>query len=281
LWVYDSMNGAWFSDSGTSAAAPQWAALVAVADQGRALASQGSLNGASQTLPALYQLARSSPGTYFHDITSGNNGYAATAGYDPVTGLGTPRADALVSALVNLRGSDWAVTFGNAASTGVPGGFQYAATNRLSVALDYGPGGDPAVGAGRPGLVGGQELAPALVSSGKPDAGIVAALTPSTGQRALAEADAPWQVSFAGADAGPPFASPDNATQPGPAPGVSAGEGDASTASDSAVGSGSPAHDGGTAGALWFNLAGGWDGAPTLMDQAAAWAALAVAGVQR
>src|SRR5207244_2794009 len=34
--VYDSVNGGWFAYGGTSAGAPQWAALVAIADQGRA-----------------------------------------------------------------------------------------------------------------------------------------------------------------------------------------------------------------------------------------------------
>jgi subtilase family serine protease len=46
--------GGWAQVGGTSAAAPQWAALVAVADQGRALAGLGSLDGYTQTLPAIY-----------------------------------------------------------------------------------------------------------------------------------------------------------------------------------------------------------------------------------
>ena len=43
---------------GTSAGAPQWAALVAIADQGRASAGQGSLDGATQTLPDALPAAR-------------------------------------------------------------------------------------------------------------------------------------------------------------------------------------------------------------------------------
>jgi len=78
------------------------AALVAIADQGRALNGQGSLNGATQTLPALYQL----PSTDFHDITTGSNGaYSATTGYDLVTGLGTPVANQVVSGLVSYGSS--------------------------------------------------------------------------------------------------------------------------------------------------------------------------------
>jgi hypothetical protein len=40
----------------------------------------------------------------FHDITSGNNGYSAHTGYDLVTGRGTPRAAAVIQALVAAAG---------------------------------------------------------------------------------------------------------------------------------------------------------------------------------
>jgi hypothetical protein len=84
---------------GTSDAAPQWAALTAIVDQGRALAGQGSLDGFTQTLPALYKL----PSSDFHDIVSGNNfgapQYWAGPGYDLVTGRGSPYADRIVAAL--------------------------------------------------------------------------------------------------------------------------------------------------------------------------------------
>ncbi len=79
-------------EGGTSLATPMWAGLIAVADQGRNLAGQTSLDGATQTLPALYKLTSSD----FHDITSGSNGaYTAAAGYDLVTGLGSPVANTL------------------------------------------------------------------------------------------------------------------------------------------------------------------------------------------
>jgi hypothetical protein len=105
VYVYDSTNGGWFASGGTSAGAPQWAALVALADQGRAQQGLAPLSGSSQTLPALYKLAQTSYATYFHDVTSGSNGYAAKAGYDLVTGLGTPKANALVPALAKVTGS--------------------------------------------------------------------------------------------------------------------------------------------------------------------------------
>ena len=64
--VYDSVpdggHTGWDVVGGTSAGSPQWAALVAIANQGRALAGQGTLDGTSQTLPALYSVY-SPPGT--------------------------------------------------------------------------------------------------------------------------------------------------------------------------------------------------------------------------
>jgi subtilase family serine protease len=96
--VYDSYSySGWVEVYGTSAGAPQWAALVAIADQGRVLAGKGALDGSTQTLPALYQL----PAADFHDVTSGSNGgYSAAAGYDLVTGRGSPVANLVVSGLV-------------------------------------------------------------------------------------------------------------------------------------------------------------------------------------
>jgi len=93
--VYDSTNGGWQVIGGTSAGTPQWAALVALADQMRAAVNESSLSTV-QTLTALYQEQGD-----FHDITSGNSGYSAGVGYDLVTGLGSPEANLLVSALAN------------------------------------------------------------------------------------------------------------------------------------------------------------------------------------
>lgn len=102
--VYDSFNNGtakpWGQWGGTSAAAPQWAALVAIADQGRALAGLGSLDSRTQLLPALYKL----PASDFHDITTGTStgspNYTAAAGYDLVTGRGTPIANLVIRDLV-------------------------------------------------------------------------------------------------------------------------------------------------------------------------------------
>jgi subtilase family serine protease len=101
--VYDSFNGGssnpWYKVGGTSFSAPAWAALIAIADQGRAQIGLGSLDSASQTLPRLYSIS----GSDFHDITSGSNGSSAGSGYDLVTGRGTPIADKLV---VDLAGGN-------------------------------------------------------------------------------------------------------------------------------------------------------------------------------
>jgi subtilase family serine protease len=97
------------NSGGTSASAPLWAALIALADQyaGRPL---GFVN------PALYRIARSAAyHRAFHDITTGNNtatwppttitGYRAGPGWDPVTGLGSPDAQALIPLLARYAGS--------------------------------------------------------------------------------------------------------------------------------------------------------------------------------
>jgi subtilase family serine protease len=95
-------SSGWFDIGGTSLSCPQWAGLVALADQ---------LNGADLGLinPALYAVA-SHPSSYssdYFDVTVGKNqtdpsvpGYSASTGWDPVTGLGTPDAANLVPDLV-------------------------------------------------------------------------------------------------------------------------------------------------------------------------------------
>jgi subtilase family serine protease len=102
--VYDSVvttnnTVGWINVYGTSAGTPQWAALVAIADQGRALAAKPTL-GSEDTLRLLY----SSPPSDFHDILTGTStgtpNYTAGPGYDLVTGIGTPVANALVQDLL-------------------------------------------------------------------------------------------------------------------------------------------------------------------------------------
>jgi hypothetical protein len=90
-------------NGGTSLSCPIWAGIIAIADEGRAIAGQGSLNGRTQTLPELYKL----PAADFHDIVTGSTGpspeYAADAGYDLTTGIGSPVGGLLIPGLVNYQ----------------------------------------------------------------------------------------------------------------------------------------------------------------------------------
>ncbi len=105
--VYDSVaiSGAsgWFQIGGTSAATPQWAAVVAIANSTRLGLRKANLSSADS---ALYSLAKANMNSDFHSVTQGENGSCgavcdALAGYDFVTGLGTPRVNVLVPALVS------------------------------------------------------------------------------------------------------------------------------------------------------------------------------------
>ena len=92
--VYDPYNGGWAVVGGTSVSCPCWAGMVAIANQGRALLGGNSLNGPQETLPGLYSAIDYK--TYYNDITTGNNGYAAGTGFDYVTGIGSPMANNLL-----------------------------------------------------------------------------------------------------------------------------------------------------------------------------------------
>lgn len=106
----DTGPGGWFTVGGTSAGTPAWAAIIAIADQGRAINGQGSLAGAQSLV---YTLSSSD----FHDITSGRNGYSASAGYDLVTGLGTPYADRVVTGLASATVTNPTGSFTSKTST--------------------------------------------------------------------------------------------------------------------------------------------------------------------
>jgi len=101
VYATEDGGGGWFTVGGTSCSSPQFAGLVAIADQ---LAGHG-LGPINSTLYAI----GANPASYaadFFDVTTGTNqadpgvtGYSATTGWDPVTGLGTPNAASLVPAL--------------------------------------------------------------------------------------------------------------------------------------------------------------------------------------
>jgi hypothetical protein len=77
----------WFESAGTSFAAPAWAALIAIVDQGRVAVGFQPLNS-FETLSALY----GAPNADFHKI--GSSSY-----FNVGTGLGTPIANLLVASL--------------------------------------------------------------------------------------------------------------------------------------------------------------------------------------
>ena len=96
----------WQAIAGTSAAAPAWAALLAVinASGGCHSSPVGFAN------PALYRAAGAAYAPNFTDITSGNNdgigtnggNYPAGPGYDMATGLGTPIGGGLALSLCSV-----------------------------------------------------------------------------------------------------------------------------------------------------------------------------------
>ncbi len=91
-------NGQWVAVGGTSVGAPCWAAIWALAEQYHEARTGKPLAWAN---PLLYGLANSPQRhAVYHDVTTGNNGYwQAGAGWDRVTGWGSPDAAALVTAL--------------------------------------------------------------------------------------------------------------------------------------------------------------------------------------
>jgi len=99
-------NGYQISVGGTSAAAPLWAGFMALANQ------QAAANGKARVgfiNPLVYAIGES--GNYaldFHDITTGNTGYAAVAGYDLATGWGSPMGQHLI---YDLTGTAAAASF--------------------------------------------------------------------------------------------------------------------------------------------------------------------------
>ncbi len=109
---------------GTSAGAPQWSAIIAIADQ-MAGHDYGFINA------ALYKIGQSNKkyANSFNDVTSGTNsalefdasnnpvditGFDAGTGWDAPTGLGTPKSGSALSQLA----SQWSAGQGNAAIAG-------------------------------------------------------------------------------------------------------------------------------------------------------------------
>lgn len=93
-------NGAPTLIGGTSAAAPVFAAILNRINEERIAVGKSTIGFVNPTMYA-------NPGM-FHDITVGNNsgcgtaGFYAAAGWDPVTGLGTPNYPAMLKVFMAL-----------------------------------------------------------------------------------------------------------------------------------------------------------------------------------
>lgn len=101
VWTAIPAQAGVYIVGGTSAGSPQWASVVALANQLKG-GPVGFIN------PTLYKIGCSARyGSDFHDITVGNNqltgtpaGFPAATGWDDATGLGTPNVANLVQDLV-------------------------------------------------------------------------------------------------------------------------------------------------------------------------------------
>jgi subtilase family serine protease len=107
-WSEAPEGPGFYTVGGTSVGSPQWAGIVALANQ-FAKKRLGFLN------PALYSIGRNTQHSFaFHDVTHGNNsitladannilvtidGYSAAPSWDATTGWGSPRASGLVPLL--------------------------------------------------------------------------------------------------------------------------------------------------------------------------------------
>ncbi len=120
---YNGSTG-WIEVGGTSAGAPQWAALAAD------IKSVPS-STASGTVAEIYSFATANYAKYYRDITSGSNGaFHAIAGFDFVTGLGSPVVNAFTPTISSVS-----VAIGNS-------GFENPSFGSTSHTFAY----DPTVG---------------------------------------------------------------------------------------------------------------------------------------
>lgn len=174
---------------GTSAATPIAAGLVALANEQRASRQRGFLG--QRFNDVIYDLNRVYPAGYFTDVIGGTSGTGANAktaiaGYDLVTGNGSPKAQLLIDRLATagittITGTnvEWFGEFREAinkigsvqsAASGFVNGFgSVAGNNRLTMQLvpDYSqtpaPPIPPTVGSTSSGGTSGNNVDPALV----------------------------------------------------------------------------------------------------------------------
>ena len=103
------INGTVFTGSGTSASSPTFAGIVAILNSVRLKTGQPALGFLN---PFLYTMHADYPQA-FTDVISGDNrctehrcddqceGFEATKGWDPVSGLGTPNVDEMIAYIMS------------------------------------------------------------------------------------------------------------------------------------------------------------------------------------
>ncbi len=126
----------WMVFGGTSAAAPLWSGYAALFNQKAKAAHHANLG---EVNPKVYRLANSAAyKTAFHDVTTGaNQDFATKAGYDQVTGWGTPVADALTTALLAGPTAPTGITNGGF-ETGNLNGWKATGTTAVNAAAKHG-----------------------------------------------------------------------------------------------------------------------------------------------
>ncbi len=132
---FGTCSGGW---AGTSFAAPRWAGFMALVNQQAVEAGNAPQGGIGFLNPSIYILAEGAPyATDFHDITSGNNDtqnqptfWNAVAGFDLVTGWGSPTGQHLIDDLAGPQVPGFWI-IGSPATIGVLQGA--SATTTISV----------------------------------------------------------------------------------------------------------------------------------------------------
>jgi kumamolisin len=144
---------------GTSFAAPMWAGYIALVNEQLAANGEPTIGFINPTIYS--QSVTSSYGTEFHDITSGTSGsFSAVAGYDLVTGWGSPNGTGLINALAPTSSSP------NFTISAAPG----------SVSVVQGGNGTSTI---TTAVSGGFNSAIALNASGQP-AGVTVSFSPTS-----------------------------------------------------------------------------------------------------
>ncbi len=161
-YVYD-YDSDWGAVGGTSAAAPLWAAFMALADASSACGGK-SIGFAN---PALYDAAASAYTSDFEDITSGNNDYTGTngglypagPGYDMASGLGTPNGGNLAGTLCAGLPKNTVTVANPGAQSSVSGSavsLQISGTDSGGLGLTYSASGlPPGLSISSAGLISG------------------------------------------------------------------------------------------------------------------------------